>query len=492
MAVAHAAAHHSAGRQEAPSTDPDHPDHTEPLTVDAAYARSHEAALTESVVGEVGLEIETHLVDLDDVCDAVAWDRISPMPDEVRAAAGRSSITLEPGGQLELSGPPAAGILAAVAEMRRDSQGARLALARLGLGIAHVGADPLRPPRRINPRPRYRAMEQHYAATGRAAPAAVMMTSTAALQVNLQAGPKAQWAERIARANRLGPVMVAISASSPWLHGRDTRWKSARQRAWNGLDSRACGPVPGCAPPGTSGRSGARAGTKAGTRAGTRARARARARAAANGSPSAANGSPSTAADRTTALDPADAWARYALQAPVTFVATTAGNCDDVTPVRTSVPFEQWASGAVRLAGRAPTAADLDTHLTTLFPPVRLRGYLELRYLDMTAPRWWPAIAAVVTTLMDDPVAADLATEATERTAALWTQAARDGLADARLARAAQRCVEIAASRVPAGITPAVADLAELIESRRCPGDLLAERIAEIGPHAAFEELAHA
>jgi glutamate--cysteine ligase len=37
-----------------------------------------------------------------------------------------------------------------------------------------------------------------------------------------------------------------------------------------------------------------------------------------------------------------------------------------------------------------------------------------------------------------------------------------------------------------------VADLAELVESGRCPGDLLAERIAEIGPHAAFEELAHA
>ena len=131
-------------------------------------------------------------------------------------------------------------------------------------------------------------------------------------------------------------------------------------------------------------------------------------------------------------------------------------------------------------------------HLTTLFPPVRLRGYLELRYLDMTAPRWWPAIAAVATTLMDDPVAADLATEATERTAQRWTEAARDGLGDAVLAESARRCLAIAAERVPAGLGPAVADLAELIESGRCPGDLLAQRIAEIGPHAAFEELTHA
>ena len=50
----------------------------------------------------------------------------------------------------------------------------------------------------------------------------------------------------------------------------------------------------------------------------------------------------------------------------------------------------------------------------------------------------------------------------------------------------------IAAERVPAELGSAVADLAELVESGRCPGDLLAERIAEIGPHAAFEELAHA
>jgi glutamate--cysteine ligase len=110
----------------------------------------------------------------------------------------------------------------------------------------------------------------------------------------------------------------------------------------------------------------------------------------------------------------------------------------------------------------------------------------------MTAPQWWPAIAAVATTLMDDPVAADMAVEATEPAAQLWTEAARDGLGDAVLAESARRCVAIAAARVPAQLAPAVADLAELVESGRCPGDLLAQRIAEIGPQAAFEELAHA
>jgi glutamate--cysteine ligase len=269
-----------------------------------------------------------------------------------------------------------------------------------------------------------------------------MMNSTAALQVNLQAGPRHTWADRVAMAYRLGPMLVAVSACSPWLHGRPTGWKSARQRAWTGLDPRACGPVPGTCP-----------------------------------------------AESDRSADPAGAWARFAMEAPV--VLFDAGH-DRVEAVRGFVSFGQWASGSVRLADRVPTVADLDTHLTTLFPPVRLRGYLELRYLDVSPPRWWPAIAAVASTLMDDQVAADLAAEAAEATELLWTEAARDGLDHPLLARAARRCLAIAAGRVHAALRPAVEDLAELVESGRSPGDLLADRIALIGPHDALKELAHA
>jgi glutamate--cysteine ligase len=283
-------------------------------------------------------------------------------------------------------------------------------------------------------------MEQHFGATGRAGSGQVMMNSTAALQVNLQAGPKGQWPERVARAYRLGPTLVAIAACSPWLHGRDTGWKSVRQRAWSGLDARTCGPVPGCGP-------------------------------------------------GDNAADPATAWAVFAMRAPVTFVQ---GDGDEAHAVGLCVPFEEWASGAVKLARRLPTAADLRTHLSTLFPPVRLRGYLELRYLDMSAPRWWPAVAAVTATLMDDPVAADLAAEAAEPAAQLWTEAARDGLANATLAASARRCLSIAAGRAPAKLVAAVTDLADLVDSGRCPGDLLADRIGEIGPVAALGEMAHA
>ena len=419
----------------------DAPELLRPLSVDAAYDRSHTAALADTDVGPVGLEIETHLVGLEDVAARVSWPRVEEMTGILTAIPLQSKVTVEPGGQLELSCPPAPDIVTATRSLLEETREVRLTLEQLGLGVAYVGADPLRRPERVNPRPRYRAMEQHFRATGVGGAGAVMMNSTAALQVNLEAGPRRRWAERVAHAHRIGPTMLAIAANSPWLSGQPTGWKSARQRAWGTLDARICGPIPGC---------GA--------------------------------GAPG-------ATDPAEAWARYAMRAPVTFVQ---GRGDDVQAVSRSVSFEDWARGDVRLGDRVPTACDLDTHLTTLFPPVRLRGYLELRYLDVTAPWWWPAIAAVVTTLMDDPVAADAAAEATEQTAPLWTEAARDGLGNHLLAQSAARCLAVAAQRAPAEYSSAIADLADLVESGRCPGDLLAQRIAQIGPEAAFEELANA
>jgi glutamate--cysteine ligase len=121
-----------------------------------------------------------------------------------------------------------------------------------------------------------------------------------------------------------------------------------------------------------------------------------------------------------------------------------------------------------------------------------LRGYLELRYLDATPQRWWPAVVAVATTLMDDPVAADLAAEATEGLGSPWTLAARDGLANERIAAAARRCLRIAAERTPVELAAEVTELAQLVDSGRSPGDLLTERIGKVGPRAAFAELARA
>ena len=78
---------------------------------------------------------------------------------------------------------------------------------------------------------------------------------------------------------------------------------------------------------------------------------------------------------------------------------------DDVSLVpEHPMTFAEWVSDG-HDAGW-PTVDDLAYHLTTLFPPVRPRGWLELRMIDALPEEWWPVAVAVTTALLDDPVAA--------------------------------------------------------------------------------------
>jgi glutamate--cysteine ligase len=142
-------------------------------------------------------------------------------------------------------------------------------------------------------------------------------------------------------------------------------------------------------------------------------------------------------------------------------------------------------------AGR-PTRDDLDYHLTTLFPPIRPRGYIEIRCLDALPDRWWPALAALTVTLIDDAETADRAAELCEPVRDSWQVAARNGLADPTLRAAVQGCVDAAARRCPAPLKADVEAYAELILSGRTPGDEVRDRAADAGPLAVLEEEARA
>jgi glutamate--cysteine ligase len=72
----------------------------EPLTADSAHARLASFALTDSVPGPVGLEVEAHLVDLEAVADRVGWARTDGLLPALRDTAAGSSVTVEPGGQM--------------------------------------------------------------------------------------------------------------------------------------------------------------------------------------------------------------------------------------------------------------------------------------------------------------------------------------------------------------------------------------------------------
>ena len=383
-------------------------------------------SLADAPVGRIGLEIEAHCFDPAHPRRRPGWTEIGEVLRSLPVLPGGSTVTVEPGGAVELSSPPLAGPVAAIEAMAADRAVLRSAFARAGLGLVLLGADPLRPARRVNPGGRYRAMENFFIASHTGQAGAAMMTSTASIQLNVDAGPRDGWPARVRLAHALGPTMIAMAANSPLLGGNFSGWCSTRQRIWSQLDSSRCGPILG------------------------------------------ADG-----------VDPAADWTRYAIKAPVMLVHSPAP-----TPVTRYVPFADWADGQVLLGDRYPSTADLEYHLTTLFPPVRPRGWLEIRYLDSISDTLWPALVFTLATLLDDPVAADLAAEAVEPVSTAWDTAARVGLTDQRLYTAANRCVAIASARLPQhsrALGEAMQQLMQLVEKGRCPADDFADRVVADG-----------
>jgi glutamate--cysteine ligase len=247
------------------------------------------------------------------------------------------------------------------------------------------------------------------------------MCSTAAVQVCLDAGEGPQVAERWAAVHALGPVLLAAFANSPLLHGRRTGWKSSRTACWLALDPRRTAPPP----------------------------------------PSAG-----------LARDPAVAWARRVVDTEVLCVRRAEG-VDWDAPA--GVTFGDWVEGALR---PPPTTADLDYHASTLFPPVRPHGHLEVRYLDAQPGRQWALPVAVLAASLADPARTAQVRRACAPAAGRWVSAARHGLADRVLRRAAVAVFELAVDALPALEPPewVVDDLRVVLERRvrrgLCPADL--------------------
>src|SRR6266566_7535448 len=91
-------------------------------SVGAAFAHVVSRALSTSAAGRVGLELEFHLVDLHRPQQRVSWAELGQLRSGLPAMPGGSRLTVEPGGQLELSTRPAPNVASAVAILRRDRQ----------------------------------------------------------------------------------------------------------------------------------------------------------------------------------------------------------------------------------------------------------------------------------------------------------------------------------------------------------------------------------
>ncbi|WP_037914663.1 ergothioneine biosynthesis glutamate--cysteine ligase EgtA [Actinacidiphila yeochonensis] len=387
----------------------------------------------------VGVELEWLVQDVRDRAFPVDESRLSAALQSVSTSSRLplgSALSREPGGQVELSSLPAPSLARCVADVREDLRVLRDGLSAYGYTLAGLGIDPWRQPQRAMLHlPRYQAMERlfdSFSPAGR-----FMMGASASVQVSVDAGTAEPGPlghrRRWLLAHLLGPVLVASFANSPMAAGRPTGWRSTRQAVWARLDPSRT--LAAAAAPGTEPRTG---------------------------------------------------WARYALDAAVMCVRGADGN--GPWSLLPGMTFRQWIEGgADSAAGRPPTLDDFAYHLGTMFPPVRPQGYLELRMMDaQPGADGWVVPLALTAALFDDVQATHAAEDAVRQLTvpqgplaprnALWLRAARHGLTDPPLQRAALACFTAAVAALSRMGLPdlqaAVAEFADRYVARaRCPAD---------------------
>ena len=361
------------------------------LTEDDAEEHVHGICFKTGPPRRVGVELEWLVRDARDPSLPVPAERIFPAVADLTAPAVLPSpaalpsgglLTTEPGGQLELSSAPADSLGECVTAVRQEMTTLRQAVQYAGLDLQGYGFDPIRPPRRVLELPRYVAMEEFFDRTGPWG--REMMCNTASVQVCLDAGRDTiatggyRWRWRLA--HHIGPVLVAAFANSPLRQGKPSGWRSTRQEVWGHLDPGRTRPPPGDG-------------------------------------------------DAADACDPRDRYVAYALDAELMLVRRPGSPSWTAPPGLTFRDWiRDWAGGrrgrggnggrdrerGRRGTGRPPTLDDLTYHLSTLFPPVRPRGHLELRMIDAQPGDGWIVPAAVAWALFEDAQAADEAMAAAE------------------------------------------------------------------------------
>jgi glutamate--cysteine ligase len=253
-----------------------------------------------------------------------------------------ASVTLEPGGQLELSGEQCATIHCAQEEFSThsreiDAVGRELGIAFLGLGI-----QPISPIDQIEmvPKRRYGIMGPYMARVGKRG--LQMMKQTATVQANFDFADEADAMRKMRTAMGLTPIVTAMFANSSVFEGQLTGYMSLRGHTWTDTDPSRTGLLPFVF-------------------------------------------SESAGFDE---------YIRWALDAPMYFVMR-----DNQYVDLSGVPFRHFldqghvdhAHGTIRA-----TAGDWALHLTTLFPEVRLKTYLEIRSADSQPPHLVLAVPALL------------------------------------------------------------------------------------------------
>ncbi len=283
------------------------------------------------------------------------WTRVSEGANVIALHRGSERVTLEPGGQLELSGAP----LAHAAEIRAELEAhlAELKAASAPLGMSWVALG-FRPFGRLDdiewvPKGRYAVMREVLPARGKHAHD--MMKRTATVQANLDYADEEDAERKLRAAMSVTTIVTALFANSPIVEGEDSGYASFRARAWLDTDPDRCGLLP-------------------------------------------------------FAFERGDVFRRYvewALDVPLLFLY------DGRYHESGGVTFRRFMREGIQ--GKRPTLDEWDLHLSTLFPEARVKNYLEVRGADAGPLSMVLALPALWRGLLYDEDACAAATALTAR-----------------------------------------------------------------------------
>ncbi len=377
---------------------------------------------------------------LEGLRDRYGWQSIYEDGHIIGLSLKGANISLEPGGQLELSGAPLDNIHQTCDELNEHLREVQSVADSIGAGFIGMGAAPTwtHEDMPLMPKGRYKLMDTYMDKVGETGK--WMMRRTCTVQVNLDFASEADMVQKFRVALALQPIATALFANSPFWEGRPNGYKSWRSHIWRHLDPARTGMLPFVFEEGMG----------------------------------------------------FQRYVDYALDVPMYFVHRDGRYIDAL-----GQSFRDFLKGELpALPGEKPTLSDWADHLTTLFPEVRIKQFMEMRGADAGPWRRICALPAFWVGLIYDQTALDAAWDLVkgwdaETREALRVAASRDGL-DGRVGKLhirviAEICLDIARQglrrRARPGFGGMVPDerhflnaLEDSVEDDKSPADELLER----------------
>ncbi len=315
---------------------------------------------------------------LEGLRDRFGWAPVLEGENIIGLEKDGANVSLEPGGQLELSGAPLETIHQTCDEVNAHLAEVKAVADDIGVGFIGLGAAPhwTHDDMPLMPKGRYKLMDGYMQKVG--ALGTQMMRRTCTVQVNLDFASEADMVQKLRVALALQPVATAIFANSPFLEGELNGHKSWRSRIWRDLDPDRTGMLPFVFEDGFG----------------------------------------------------FEAWVDYALDVPMYFVYR-----DGVYIDALGQSFRDFLKGELpALPGEKPTLSDWADHLTTIFPEARIKKFIEMRGADGGPWRRLCALPAFWVGLLYDQTSLDAAWDlvrgfSAEQREALRVAASVDGLA---------------------------------------------------------------